>query len=196
MVDLFRTGELDLPLRLRIEEVSYSGNRSPWASSQYTISEDGILDIPTGQDRARITLEMASDPLREADQISTLRIRDADYTDIQLASIEAVLEDDDQRRFESELPVNAVGFAVSQVAVSERDPAVQIDILRFNPDEQSLNVRFAVRDVTASQSEDYFAPSRSSVTFGPRAAERASVYSAGPGRPQRGRRGFSRRACA
>jgi hypothetical protein len=38
LVDVRRSGNLDLPLRLRVEEVGYTGNRSPWASGQYTIS--------------------------------------------------------------------------------------------------------------------------------------------------------------
>lgn len=167
-VDLLRTGSLDVPLRLRIEEVSYSGNRSPWAAGQYTISDDDIIEIPAGQDRARVTLSMASDPLREADQQSTLRIRQAESTRTQLAAIEVVLQDDDQRAFEAGLSANTVAFAVSQVAVHERDPAVQIDVLRFNPNDQPLVVGYAVRDITATDGEDYFSPGGFSLSFGPR----------------------------
>lgn len=166
-VDLLRSDSLDFPLRLRIEEVAYSGNRSPWAAGQYLMSEDSIIEIPAGQDRVRISFSMASDPLREADQQSTLRIRPADTTRTQLGAIEIILEDDDQRDFESRLPPNTIAFAVSQVSVRERDPAVQVDVLRFNPDDQPVVVGYLVRDITATEGEDYFAPSGHSIAFGP-----------------------------
>ncbi|MDJ0909590.1 MAG: protein kinase [Woeseiaceae bacterium] len=166
-VDLFRTDSLEEPLTLRIEEVAHSGNRSPWTSGQYELASDEIIEIPPGQDRARITLIAASDPLREADQQSTLRIREANTPTLELAAIEVELEDDDQRRFEGSLPPNTIAFAVSQVSVMERDPAVQIDILRFNPDGNSVVVGYAVREVTATAGEDYFEPGGYSVSFGP-----------------------------
>lgn len=167
-VDLLRTDSLDVPMHLRIEEVAYSGNRSPWAAGQYTISNDNTIEIPAGQDRARITLAMASDPLREADQQSTLRIRQAESTRTQMAAIEVVLEDDDQRTFEAKLPSNTIAFAVSQIAVQERDPAVQIDVLRFNPNDQPLIVGYSVRDITATDGQDYFSPGGFSLSFRPR----------------------------
>lgn len=167
-VDLLRTDSLDVPMRLRIEEVAYSGNRSPWAAGQYTISEDTFIEIPAGQDRVRFTISMASDPLREADQQSTLRIRLSESTRTQLAAIEVILQDDDQRAFEDGLPTNTIAFAVSQVAVQERDPAVQIDLLRFNPDDQPLIVGYSVGDVTATDGEDYFSPGGYSISFAPR----------------------------
>lgn len=167
VVDLLRTDSLAVPMRLRIEEVAYSGNRSPWSAGQYSIAEGAIIDIPAGQDRARITLEMASDPLREADQQSRLRVRPAENTQTQLAAIEVILEDDDQRAFESNLPANTVAFAVSQVAVRERDPAVQVDVLRFNPDDQPVVVGYQVLDITATEGEDYFSPGGYSLSFGP-----------------------------
>lgn len=166
-VDLFRTDSLEERLTLRIEEVAHSGNRSPWTSGQYELASDEVIEIPPGQDRARITLIAASDPLREADQQSTLRIREANSPTLELAAIEVELEDDDQRRFEGSLPPNTIAFAVSQVSVQERDPAVQIDILRFNPDSNSVVVGYVVRDVTATAGEDYFEPGGYSVSFGP-----------------------------
>jgi len=166
-IDLVRDTDIDLPLDVRIEEVSYSGNRSPWASGQLEISADGLVSLPAEQSRARITLKMASDPLREADQQSTLLLREADSVDSQLATIELVLEDDDQRAFEARLPDNTVAFAVSQVAVRERDPAAQIDILRFNPDNQAVVVGYVIRDVTAAEGEDYFTPGGHSISFEP-----------------------------
>lgn len=166
-VDLLRTDSLDFPLKLRIEEVSYSGNRSPWRAGQYSMSEDPSIEIPAGQDRVRLTFTMASDPLREADQQSTLRIRPAENTRVEFGILEIILEDDDQRAFESELPPNTVGFAVSQVSVRERDPAAQVDVLRFNPDDEPVVVGYMVRDITATEGEDYFAPSGYSLSFGP-----------------------------
>jgi len=165
-VDLVRR-EIDFPLTLRIEEVGFSGNRSPWASGQYQFSDDGYLDLPVGQSRARVTLTMMSDPLREADQQSTLRVRNSDSATSELAIINVVLEDDDQRAFEETLPPNTVAFATSQVSVNEQDPAVQLDIIRFNPDNTSLVVVYKLRDITATQGEDYFAPGGFTIEFGP-----------------------------
>jgi serine/threonine protein kinase len=167
IVDFVRPAPLDFPMTLRLEEVGFSGNRSPWNAGQFTISDNGIVKFPAGQERARITLSMASDPLREADQQSTLRVREADTAAVELATIEVVLEDDDQRRFEAGLPANTIAFAASQVSVQERDPAVQIDFVRFNPDETSIVVNFEVFDVTATAGEDYFSPGNNSVSFGP-----------------------------
>ena len=167
IVDFVRQGSLQSPMTLRLEEVGFSGNRSPWRSGQFEISNGGIAEFPAGQERARTTLSMASDSLREADQQSTLRVRELDAAAIELASIEVVLEDDDQRKFESGLPPNTVAFATSQVSVLERDPAVQIDLVRFNPDHTSVVVGFAVHDVTATAGEDYFPPGNYSIHFGP-----------------------------
>ena len=166
-VDLVRSGNIDLPLSLRLEEIAYSGNRSPWTTGQMMIANDGFVDFAAGQDRARVGIEMADDPLREPDQQSTLRIREVDTNSGEFGTLEVTLEDDDQRSFESRLPANTVAFAVSQVAVAERDPAVQLDILRFNPDDESLVVGYSVKDVTATEGEDYFAPGSNSLTFAP-----------------------------
>ncbi|MCH8135296.1 MAG: hypothetical protein IIB77_04875, partial [Proteobacteria bacterium] len=167
IIDLVHDTDIHLALDLRIEEVSYSGNRSPWASGQLLISNEGLVSFPAGQERARFTLNMSSDPLREADQRSTLLVRVADSVGSKLATIEVLLEDDDQRNFEAELPTNTVAFAVSQIAVRERDPAAQIDILRFNPDSQTMVVNFVVKDITAVEGEDYFSPNGHSITFEP-----------------------------
>jgi hypothetical protein len=110
---------------------------------------------------------MASDSLREADQQSTLRIREADSPGTELATITVLLEDDDQRNFETTLPANTVSFASAQVSVNEKDPAVQLDIIRFNPDDTKLVVGYTVRDITATQGEDYFAPGGYTIEFGP-----------------------------
>ena len=167
IVDFVRQGDLAAPLALRLEEIGFSGNRSPWGAGQYALSNAGLVAFPAGQERARITLTAASDPRREADQQSTLRLRLADSPESELAIINVTLEDDDQRAFEGRLPTNTIAFAASQVSVSEADPAVQIDIVRFNPDSTSVVVGYTVEDLTATEGEDYFATGTNSISFGP-----------------------------
>ena len=167
IVDFVREGDLGAPLTLRLEEIGFSGNRSPWGSGQYALSNSGLVAFPAGQERARITLTAASDPRREPDQQSTLRLRLADSAESELAIVNVTLEDDDQREFEGRMPPNTVGFAATQVSVSEADPAVQINILRFNPDSTSVVVGYTFEDLTATEGEDYFAPGNYSISFGP-----------------------------
>ena len=164
-IDIVRNN-VAVPLILRLEEVRFSGNRSPWVSGQFSFTGDGFIRFPVGQDRVRVTLSMAPDPLREADQRSTLRIREADNASSELGTINALLEDDDQRAFEATLPINTVAFVRSQISVREQDPVVQIDVVRFNPDDTSLVVGYVLRDITATQGEDYFAPSSHTIEFG------------------------------
>ena len=168
IIDFVRGGDLSSEIRLRLEEVGFSGNRSPWVAGQYELSDNGLIHFPVGQERGRVTLTMASDPLREADWQATLRLREMDNADAELAVLEVLLEDDDQRRFESELPPNTIGFAASQASIRETDPAVQIDLVRFNPDDTAVTIQFSVQDITATDGEDYFAPGSNRVTFGPR----------------------------
>jgi hypothetical protein len=165
-VDLVRRN-VEFPLTVRIEEVGFSGNRSPWVSGQFEFSDSGFAEFPVGQERARITLNMTSDFVREADQQSMLRVRETDSANSELAVINVVLEDDDQRTFEATLPANTVAFATSQVSVNEEDPAVQLDIIRFNPDDTPLVVAYVLRDITATQGEDYFSPGGFTIEFGP-----------------------------
>lgn len=167
IVDFVRTADLGRALQLRLDEVGFSGNRSPWASGQFAYSNGGIVNLPAGQARGRIVLTMASDPLREADQVSTLRLRDVDSTDAAYALLSVTLQDDDQRRFEAQLEPNTIAFAASQAFIRETDPAVQIDLVRFNPDDTTVTATFTVTDITATEGEDYFAPNASSVRFGP-----------------------------
>jgi hypothetical protein len=110
---------------------------------------------------------MTPDPLREPDRQVSLLVRDFEDADSELALINLTLEDDDQRRFESGLGPNTVAFAVGQVSVRERDPAVQIDLVRFNPDQTALTVEYVLREVTATEGEDYFVPGTNTVEFGP-----------------------------
>ena len=167
IIDFVRGSGLSTPLTLRLEEVGFSGNRSPWGAGQYALSNSGMIHFPAGQARGRVTLTMASDPLREPDQQSTFRLREAEFVDSELAIVNVKLEDDDQRKFEARLPSNAVAFAVKQAVVSETDPAVQIDIVRFNPDSSSVSVEFTVSDLSATEGKDYFAPGEHFISFGP-----------------------------
>lgn len=167
IVDFVRRGSTAAPLDLKLEEIGFSGNRSPWGSGQYSFSDSGFVRFPAGQDRGRVTLTMASDQRREADQLSTLRLRDADLPQSELAIIYVALEDDDQRAFEARLPANTIGFSLSETSIRESDPAVQIELVRFNPDESRAVAEFRINDVTASEGDDYFAPASSAVVFGP-----------------------------
>ena len=110
---------------------------------------------------------MMPDPLREPDRQVSLLVRTDGDSESELALINLTLEDDDQRRFESGLGPNTVAFAVGQVSVRERDPAVQIDVVRFNPDQTALTVEYILREVTATEGEDYFAPGVKTIQFGP-----------------------------
>jgi len=154
-------------LVVKIEEVGFTGNRSPWESGQYQISEHSMARFLPGQDRVRFTLSMMPDSIREPDRQVSLLVRDFDNAESEFALINLSLEDDDQRRFESGLAPNTVAFAVGRVLVRERDPAVQIDVVRFNPDQTALTVEYILREVTATEGEDYFAPGTNSIQFGP-----------------------------
>jgi len=167
IIDLVRSSNIEEVLVVKLEEVSFSGNRSPWESGQYQISDDSVVRFPAGQERARFTVSMAPDPLREPDRQVSLLVRDFEDSDSEFALINLTLEDDDQRRFEFGLGPNTVAFAVGQVSVRERDPAVQIDLVRFNPDHTTLTVEYFLREVTATEGEDYFAPGSNTVVFGP-----------------------------
>jgi len=94
-------------------------------------------------------------------------VRDAETRQQDLASIRLTLEDDDQRAFEASLAPNTVGFAVNQVSVREFDPAVQVDIVRYRPDNTALEVEYTLTDVTATEGQDYFSPGLPVIYFGP-----------------------------
>ena len=167
IVDFVRGDDLSEPLALRLEEISFTGNTSPWANGQYALSNAGLLNFPIGQERARITIRPANDPRREPDQQSTLRLRPVDAADTELAIVNVTLQDDDRRAFENRLPPNTLGFGQSQVSVNEADPAVQVDVMRFNPDDTAMVVGFSVEDLTATEGEDYFAPGSYTISFAP-----------------------------
>ena len=167
IIDLVREYNIGETLVVKIEEVGFTGNRSPWESGQYQISEHSMARFLPGQDRVRFTLSMMPDSIREPDRQVSLLVRDFDNAESEFALINLSLEDDDQRRFESGLAPNTVAFAVGRVLVRERDPAVQIDVVRFNPDQTALTVEYILREVTATEGEDYFAPGTNSIQFGP-----------------------------
>ena len=167
IVDFVRGGDLGIPMALRLEEISFTGNSSPWANGQYALSNAGLLNFPIGQERARITIRPANDPRREPDQQSTLRLRPVDAADTELAIVSITLQDDDRRAFENRLPANTLGFGQNQVSVNEADPAVQVDVMRFNPDDTAIVVEFSVEDLTATEGEDYFAPGSYTISFAP-----------------------------
>ena len=166
-VDLIRLGGLETALRVRFEEVDYTGNRSPFRTGQYSISGGSSIEFQRGSERARFELVMAPDPLREADQQSTLKVRAVDGDASALAHIAIDLEDDDQRAFETRLPPDTIGFAVSQMSVGEQDPAVQVDVVRYNPGDTPLTVEYSVNGITASEGEDYFSPGSFLLAFAP-----------------------------
>lgn len=166
-VDFVRDTIVGEPLTLRLEEVGFSGNRSPWSTGRLQLDNDGILRFPAGQNRARLTLSMPSNSEREPDGEATLLVRNVEVPGSELAIIDLKLEDDDQRSFESDLPRNAVGFSVSEIVARESDPAVLIDVLRFNPDDAELEVRYRISGGTAEEGEDYFLPGTTGLVFGP-----------------------------
>jgi len=167
IIDFVRGSGLSVPMTLRLEEVAFSGRLSPWASGEYALSNSGLIHFPAGQARGRVSLTMASDMLREADQQSTLRLRDAGLAESELAIVNVTLEDDDRRSYEARLPRNTIAFASNQISVSESDSAVQIDLVRFNPDNSHVDVSFVVSDMSADDGQDYFGPGGHSISFGP-----------------------------
>jgi hypothetical protein len=94
-----------------------------------------------------------------------LLLRDEADAGVTLATINMTLEDDDQRAFEQGLPRNTVAFAVNQISVRESDPAAQIDVIRYNADNSSLEVPYVLLDVTATEGQDYFTPGSTIIYF-------------------------------
>jgi serine/threonine protein kinase len=166
-IDLVRTRNMLEPYSVLLEEVGFSGNRSPWEEGQYEIANNGVATFAAGQNRVRTSISMAPDLLREADREVTIQVREIDNAESELARINLVLEDDDRRVFEASLPLNTVAFAASEVFVSEADPAVQIDVVRFKPDNRPFEVTYVIGDINATAGEDYFPPGLPIVYFGP-----------------------------
>jgi len=164
IVDIFRENLAEAQTFV-ITESQFSGNQSPWQSGQYSVENDGQISFAVGQDRARLTISMRSNPVREPDREVELQIHEVANPDATLAQINLSLEDDDQRAFERSLPRNTVAFAVNQVSVREFDSAVQIDVIRYNPDNTTLEVGYVLQDVTATEGQDYFTPGSTIIYF-------------------------------
>ena len=167
IVDFVRGSNLEEALHLRVVEKSFSGAQSPLEAGQYHLSNGGLLDFPVGQHRARLTISMQSDSERESDYQVSLVVLDANYDDIEFANIRLTLQDDDQRSFEKRMGPNTVSFSTDRIEVRERDVAVQIDIIRYRADNTSQEAAYRIRDVSATDGEDYIAPVSGSVFFGP-----------------------------
>ena len=166
-IDLMRMQNMLEPYSVLLEEVGFSGNRSPWEEGQYEIGNNGVATFEAGQSRVRTSISMRPDSLREADREVTIQVREIDNAESELARINLTLEDDDRRAYEASLPVNTVAFAVSEIFVSEADPAVQIDVIRFKPDNTAVEFSYVIGDINATAGEDYFPPGLPIVYFGP-----------------------------
>jgi len=167
VINLYRWFGLDAPLTVRIDEVGFSGNHSPGAAGRYRFSGDNVISFDRGEREATLSVSISSNNEREADRQVALLLRDYYNVNTELGQINLGLLDDDQRRFEADHAVNTVVFTNAQVSVSERDPAVQIDVMRLNPDQGTMSVGYTVEDITATEGEDYFAPGRKVIIFGP-----------------------------
>ena len=167
IVEFTRFGNAPEALSLVVNEVGFSGNTSPQNAGHYVIENGGNVVFEPGQERAQISISMPSDLAREADRSVALQVQESSNPGVSLGTINLTLEDDDQRKFESALLPNTVSFRVSEIIVNESDPAVQIDVIRYRPENASLDVEYLLRDVTASEGQDYFAPGFNFISFGP-----------------------------
>ena len=166
-IDLVRMHNMLEPYTVLLEEIGFSGNRSPWEEGQYEIANNGVATFEAGQNRVRTTISMPSDTLRETDRNVTIQVREIDDAESELARINLQLEDDDRRAFEASLPQDTIAFVNSEIFVREADPAVQIDVVRFKPSNHAVEVRYAVRDLTTTAGEDYFPPGLPIIYFSP-----------------------------
>ena len=166
-IDLVRMTNILKSYTVLLEEVGFSGNRSPWEEGRYAIANSGYVTFEAGQNRARTTIFVPSDSQRDPDREITIQVREVDNAERALARIELKLEDDDQRTYEAGLPANTIGFAENQVFMREADPAVQIDVIRFKPTNTPMEVSYLVDGVSATAGEDYFPPGLKIIYFAP-----------------------------
>ncbi len=166
-IDLVRMHNIREPLTVLLEEVGFSGNRSPWEEGQYVIANNGVATFEASQSRVRTQISMSTDSMREADRDVTIQVREIDNAEHEFARINLKLEDDDRRSYEASLPLNTVAFGASEIFVSEADPAVQIEVVRFKPSSTPLEVEYLVRDLTTTAGEDYFPPGVPTIFFSP-----------------------------
>jgi len=164
-IDVVRMRNILQSYSVQFEEVEVEDEEPVWGTGQYAIPNAGMLTFAAGQSRARVTISMPSDQVREPDQEVNLRIRDIDDEESELALIRVRLEDDDRREFEANLPQNTIAFAVDEISVREVEPAVQILVMRFQPDNKPATASYVVRDGTATAGEDYFPPGVTTVNF-------------------------------
>lgn len=164
IVDLIRKDSSAEQKIVVIAESGFSGSGSAQAAGLYTLENDGVVTFAAGQDRARIQIAVPANQLREPDHKVTLQIQDAGAV---VGVIDLTLEDDDQRAFDARVPANTIAFTQTQVFASESDSAVQIDAVRYNPDNTVVEVAYLVRDMTATEGADYFAPAMTVIYFGP-----------------------------
>jgi len=160
MVDLVRTDGSTESRTVVLAGTGINGS----GVGRYALENDGVVTFAAGQDRARIQIAMRSDQTREPDSRVTLQIQDG--RDV-LGVIRLTLEDDDQRAFDARVPANTVAFTESQIFASESDSAVQINAVRYKPDNTAVEVAYLVRDMTATEGADYFAPALTIIYFGP-----------------------------
>ena len=166
-IDLVRMHNMREPYTVLLEEIGFSGNRSPWEEGQYAIANNGVATFKAGQNRVRTGISMTPDSIRETDRQVTIQVREIDNAGSELARLNLRLEDDDRRRFEASLPANTIAFAASEMFVSEADPAVQIDVVRFKPDSTAIEVAYRVIDLTTIAGQDYYPPGLPLVYFSP-----------------------------
>lgn len=164
-IDVVRMRNILESYTVQLEEVEVEDEDPVWGTGQYEVSNDGLVTFAAGQSRARATISMPSNDLREMDHEVTIRIRDVDDEESELALLKVRLQDDDQREFEANLPQNTIAFAASEITVREMEPAVQIDVMRFRPDNKRASVSYVVHDGTATAGEDYFPPGVTTIDF-------------------------------
>jgi hypothetical protein len=167
IVDLVRTGDLSQSFSVQFTEPNFAGSPSALDAGRYRIENEGLVVFEPGQPRARTRISVPSNNVREDDRQVTLSVRNALNRRQELAIITLSLEDDDQRNYEASLPPNTIGFLVQEITVREFDPAVQIDIVRYQPDNSAQEINFLLTDITATEGQDYFAPGMSVIYFGP-----------------------------
>ncbi len=166
-IDLVRMTNILEPYTVLLEEIGFSGNRSPWEEGRYEIANSGYVTFEAGENRARTVIFVPSDSQRDPDRQITIQVREVDNAARALARIELKLEDDDQRTYEAGLPPNTIAFADKQIFIREADPAVQIDVIRYRPTNTAVEISYLVHDVSATAGEDYFAPGLKIIYFAP-----------------------------
>ena len=94
-IDLVRMTNILEPYTVLLEEIGFSGNRSPWEEGRYEIANSGYVTFEAGENRARTIIFVPSDSQRDPDRQITIQVREVDNAGRALARIELKLEDDD-----------------------------------------------------------------------------------------------------